>query len=90
MGGGERTSTNLGSRLQIHNAIFHETGQYLIAVSDSNGQPANYHLTVTQLQSTAIGIGESVEGLSGLMPGDRYILNPKPELSDGAIVEASS
>jgi RND family efflux transporter MFP subunit len=34
--------------------------------------------------------GESVEVLSGLITGDRYVNNPRPELSDGAKVEVSS
>ena len=55
MNGGEHTSSSSGLSLQIHNAVFHEGSQYLIAVSDANGQPANYRLTVEPVEPMIIG-----------------------------------
>lgn len=43
-----------------------------------------------RLIRTGKRFGEYFEVISGLMPGDRYILNPTHELSDGAKVEVSS
>lgn len=43
-----------------------------------------------RLVRTGRAFGKLMEILSGLKPGDRYLLNPPPNLSDGMRVEASS
>jgi multidrug efflux pump subunit AcrA (membrane-fusion protein) len=43
-----------------------------------------------RLVRTGKSFGKSLEILSGLKPGDRYLLNPPPNTSDGMRVEASS
>ncbi len=43
-----------------------------------------------RLVRTGKSFGKSLEILSGLKPGDRYLLNPPPNTADGMRVEASS
>ncbi|MBU2622471.1 MAG: efflux RND transporter periplasmic adaptor subunit [Proteobacteria bacterium] len=43
-----------------------------------------------RLVRTGKSFDKSIEILSGLKPGDRYLLNPPPNTSDGMSVEASS
>jgi multidrug efflux pump subunit AcrA (membrane-fusion protein) len=43
-----------------------------------------------RLLRTGQTLGEQVEVVSGLKEGDRYVIDPGPEMSDGVMVEVTS